>query len=146
MNLVEKRAARPMLFRYTTPTQFCLRIPSRFCLRIPTRFCSRTTTQFRLGQCGRGCTCVSYVYVQVYGLHSLEVEHFPRFYPTSPCGGPSQTTSLSQFALEETEEAVTRWNPYLNPCFEADDGVSFSCHVDWVDVLRRVEKKIGWSA
>jgi hypothetical protein len=77
---------------------------------------------------------VSYEYVEVQGLPSLELEHFPQFYQTSLCGGPFPTT-LSHFALEETEEeeAVTRWDPYLNPCFEAD-GVSFSCHVDWVDV------------
>ena len=54
---------------------------------------------------------VSYEYVEVQGLPSLEFEHLPQFYQTSLCGGPF-LTALSQFALEETKEAVTSWDPY----------------------------------
>ena len=126
MNLVEKRAARPMLFHCRIPTGFCLRSQTRFCLRIPTRFCLRSqtrfclriptqfclriSTRFRPGQCCRGCTC--------------------------------QRTSITRLLAaaysnpEETEEVR---DPYLVPCFEADEGV-FSCRVDQVDVLRRVER------
>lgn len=77
---------------------------------------------------------MSYKYVEVQELPSLELENFPRFYPTSLCGSSFPTTSLSHFALEETEEEDrTGWDPHLDPTFEAD-GVSFSCQVNWVDV------------
>jgi hypothetical protein len=46
---------------------------------------------------------VCYVYVQIYGLHSLALEHFPRFYPTSLSWGSLQSASLSQFPLKEAE-------------------------------------------
>jgi len=40
---------------------------------------------------------------------------------------------------------VTRWDPYVDLCFEVDEDDSFSCHVEWVDVIFGAEKR-GWVA
>jgi hypothetical protein len=34
---------------------------------------------------------------------------------------------------------VTGWDSYLVRRFEADEALSFSCHVDWLGVVRRIK-------
>src|SRR3954453_13538097 len=103
MNLGEKRAAQSMLLRWRTLTRFCLRTPTQFCL----------------GQYCGGCACHISMF-KSRGFLPLSLKIFLGFIRLPFAAAPSQPTSLSHFALEETKEDVTRWDPYLDPTFEAD--------------------------